>query len=101
VLALLIFEPSEQVGRERTPEMILLDACRKRGFHTLRMQQDITDFVEKTTGKPFTWKLFLKSQLAASKTNGHPSKLLHREAARTMFEFMESSGLTDRLVEQD
>ena len=100
VLAFLMFEPSEIAPGKKRPEMILLDACRDRGFHTLRMQDDIISFVERANGE-FTWDLFLESQLAASPANGHPSELLHRMAASKMFSYLETSGVIDALIASD
>jgi hypothetical protein len=100
VLALLIFEPTKVVPGKATPELTLVQACKQRGFHTLRMQAEITSFVEQAKGE-FTWDQYLQTRLAVSPANGHPSAMLHSMAARNVYTYLKSSGVLDTLVGSD
>lgn len=97
VLALLMFETTAPEEDPSTPEMKLLAACEKLGFHTLRMQDEITSFVVKAKGS-FTWDLFVHSRLAANPANGHPSPTLHLMAARRLLTCLEQQGVLAALL---
>jgi hypothetical protein len=98
VIAFLMFETSVARDGKLTPEMEMVAACERRGFTIIRFQDVIERTLEATTDEPFSWELYEKSHLAASKNNSHPSAVLHNMAARRLFKHMKSSGLLEVLA---
>lgn len=79
----------------------MLHDCKIRGFRLLEMQPILEQALEGDTEQPFSWELYLQSDLAATPTNGHPSKRLHSMAARLLYDDLVSSGMLAEFVSDD
>lgn len=67
-------------------------ACAERGFPVARMHGLLVETLERETGKPFSWDLYMQSDLAVNPNNGHPSVRHNGMAARALLETLEERG---------
>lgn len=72
------------------PEM--MEDCGERGFPRLHMQSQIEEYFQDATGKPFSWKAMMKTDLVVNPNNGHPSVKLNRMAAERLYEALRDEG---------
>lgn len=79
----------------------LIEESAKRGFHSVSFMERIEDHLQRTYGEGFSVERYKQSDLVVSKSNLHPSVLLHRMTAEWLLEELEARGVIERLLAKE